>query len=131
MIGFDGRGAVWPVRIASGKRVAVAVVGQLAPELVDEQAAVREDQDAFGARGLDEAGGGDRLAGSRRMPEAVAAHGAGVLLRAERLGELAVLVALGVGAELELVVGLVVVLGLVVCRCRCRSRPSGRRRSAR
>ena len=31
-----------------------------------------EDQDAQGARGVDEPGGGDRLPGSRRMPEPVA-----------------------------------------------------------
>ena len=48
-----------------GEPVAVAVLGELAPELVDEQAAVGEDQDAFGPGRLDEPGGGDRL------PEAV------------------------------------------------------------
>ena len=64
---------------------AVAVVGQLAPELVDEQAAVREDQDAFGAGGLDEAGGGDRLARRGRVAEAVAADRAGILLDRQRL----------------------------------------------
>ena len=59
--------------------VAVAVLGQLAPELVDEQPAVGEDQHAFGARRLDEARGGDRLAGRGRVAEAVAALGAGVV----------------------------------------------------
>ena len=37
-----------------------------------------EDQDAFGARGLDEAGGGDRLAGGGRVAEAEAARRARV-----------------------------------------------------
>ena len=85
MIGFESRGAVCPSRIASWKRLAVAVVGQLAPELVDEQAAVREDQDALGAGGLDEAGGGDRLARGGRVAEAVAADRAGILRDRQRL----------------------------------------------
>jgi hypothetical protein len=42
--------------------VAVALGGQVAVELGDEQAAVGEDEDAERARGLDEPGGGDRLA---------------------------------------------------------------------
>ena len=87
--------------------VAVAVLGELAAELVDEQAAVGEDQDAFGARRLDEAGGGDRLAGRGRVAEAVAAHRAGVLLRLGRQ----LLVVLAVGREAELVLGLVVLVG--------------------
>ena len=55
-----------------GEALAVTVVGELAPELVDEQAAVGQDQHAFGACGLDEAGGRDRLAGGGRVAEAVA-----------------------------------------------------------
>ena len=47
-------------------------------ELVDEQPAVREDQHAGGAGGLDEAGGGDRLARRGRMLEPVAAARAGI-----------------------------------------------------
>ena len=58
--------------------VAVALVLQLAVELRDEQAAVREDQDADRARRLDEAGGCNRLARRGRVPEAVAADGARV-----------------------------------------------------
>ena len=90
-----------------GEPVAVAVVGQLAPELVDEQPAVREDQDALGAGGLDEAGGGDRLAGGGRMAEAVAPLGARVLRG--RSGRL-LLVAVSV-VEREVVVVLVVLVG--------------------
>ena len=89
--------------------LAVAVLGQLAAELVDEQAAVREDQDAFGARGLDEAGSGDRLAGRGRVAEAVAAHRAGVGLDRQRLLDLLVRVGLCLG--LELVLCLVVLVG--------------------
>ena len=67
--------------------VAVALGLQLAVELRDEQAAVREDQHAERARRLDEAGGRDRLAGGGRVAEAVAALRARVLLRRElRLG---------------------------------------------
>ena len=55
MIGAGGRSAVCAVEDRVGEPVAVAVLGELAAELVDEQAAVREDQDAFGARRLDEA----------------------------------------------------------------------------
>ena len=102
-------------------RVAVAVLGQLAAELVDEQAAVGEDQDALGARRLDEAGGRDRLARRGRMAEAVAAHRAGVLLDRERLRQLVVEL---VRRQLELVLRLVVLVGRllgVVAVRRCRS----------
>ena len=61
-------------------------------ELGDEQAAVGEDQDAERARGLDEAGGRDRLARCGRMAEAVAALGARVVA-VEALGLVAVLLA--------------------------------------
>ena len=53
--------------------VAVALGRELAVELGDEQAPVGEDQDAFGARRLDEPGGGDRLPRGRRVAEAVPA----------------------------------------------------------
>ena len=59
--------------------VAVALGLQLAVELGDEQAAVREDQDAERARRLDEAGGGDRLAGCSGVAEAEAPARARVL----------------------------------------------------
>ena len=57
----------------------VAAVAQLAVELVDQVAAVREDQDAAGLRGLDEAERGHRLAG------------AGGVLEPEALGRVRVL----------------------------------------
>ena len=59
----------------------VAAVGDLADELVDEVAAVGEDQDAAGARGVDEADRGDGLAGAGRVLEPEAAVGAGILGR--------------------------------------------------
>ncbi len=57
----------------------VAAVGQLADELVDEVAAVGEDQHAAGARRLDEAERGDGLAGAGRVLEPEAAGGVGVV----------------------------------------------------
>ena len=57
----------------------VAAVAQLAVELVDEVAAVGEDQDAAGARGLDEAERGDRLAGAGGVLEPEALAGVRVL----------------------------------------------------
>ena len=62
-----------------GQAVAVPLGGEVAAELVDEQPAVGEDQDAEVSRGLDEPGGGDRLAGRGGVPEAVATRRAGVL----------------------------------------------------
>src|SRR5204862_5576345 len=52
---------------------------QLAEELVDEVAAVGQDQDAAGARGVDEAERGHRLAGAGRVLEPEAAGGIRVL----------------------------------------------------
>ena len=91
-----------------GEPGAVALVAQVAGELVDEQAAVREDQDAEGAAGLDEARRGDRLSRRGRVAEAEAAHGAGVL--ALELGLLRLLVERA--GEPQLVLGLVVLLGV-------------------
>ncbi|OLE01689.1 MAG: hypothetical protein AUG91_00650 [Actinobacteria bacterium 13_1_20CM_4_69_9] len=54
--------------------VAVPLGGQVALELRDEQAAVREDEHAERASGFDEAGRGDRLARSGRMAEAITPH---------------------------------------------------------
>src|SRR5205807_3436138 len=86
---FDGRGEALPV----------ALCGQLAVELGDEQAAVGEDEDAERACGLDEPRRGDRLAGGRRMPEPVAADRA----RVGGGGRLLVLELLALhGRELEL-----------------------------
>ena len=63
--------------------VAVPLGLELAVELRDEQAAVREDQDAERPRRLDEAGGRDGLPGSGRMAEAVAALRTRVFLEHE------------------------------------------------
>ena len=67
---------------------AVALLGQVARELVDQQPAVGEDQHAGGAGGVDEAGGGDRLAGGGGVFEPVAAAGAGVVLAGRGLLDL-------------------------------------------
>src|SRR5215475_4688531 len=58
--------------------VAVALSGEVPLELRDEQAPVREDQDAERPCRLDEARGRDRLSGGGRVAEAVAARRAGV-----------------------------------------------------
>ena len=97
----------------------VAAVEQLAVELVDQVAAVGEDQDAAGARGLDEAHGRDGLAGAGGVLEPEAAGRVGVLglgdgvggrLLLELLGlvpveRLLVLVDLLVALDLDLVGG--------------------------
>ncbi len=70
--------------------LAVALGRQLAVELGDEQAAVGEDQDTERARGLDEAGGGDRLARGSRVAEAVAPARARIAA-GRRLGQLELL----------------------------------------
>jgi hypothetical protein len=91
-----------PLAAGDGRRqpAAIAFFRQLAVELGDEQAPVREDQDAHGPSRLDEAGGGDRLARGGWMPEAVATRGARIGLGRRR-------------EWLELPVGLVLlVLGL-------------------
>ena len=66
---------------SGSEAVAVTLVGEIALELRDEQAAVREDQDAEGARGFHEAGRRDRLARCGRMAEPVAADGTRVRAR--------------------------------------------------
>src|SRR5881394_2418472 len=63
-----------------GEALAVALGRQVARELGDEQAAVREDQDTERAGRLDEARRGDRLPRGGRMAEAVAADGTRVVL---------------------------------------------------
>ena len=61
-----------------GEAIPVALRRQVASELVDEQAAMGEDQHAELSRGLDEAGCGDRLARGGRVAEAIAPDRAGV-----------------------------------------------------
>ena len=82
LVGLDGDRAVGMVGAVEQRRresVGVAAVGDLADELVDQVAAVGEDQDAAGARGLDEADGGDRLAGAGGVLEPEAPVGARIL----------------------------------------------------
>ena len=108
LVGLDGDRPVRVV-VAGQQRgrdaLRVAAVAQLAVELVDEVAAVGEDQDAAGARGLDEAERGDRLAGAGGVLEPEALGGVGVL---DRLAGLPLVVlGLGVGPVQRLLVGLV------------------------
>ena len=82
LVGLDGDRAVGAVLVPEQRRrdaLLVAAVAQLADELVDEVAPVREDQHAAGARRLDEAERGDGLAGAGRMLEPEALGGVGVL----------------------------------------------------
>ena len=87
LVGLDGdRPLGRGVLVLAGEQRAlhallVAAVGQLAVELVDEVAAVGEDQHAAGARGLDEAERGDGLAGAGGVLEPEAARGSGVVLQ--------------------------------------------------
>ena len=85
-------GSSRPSSSGGAQPLLVAAVGDLADELVDQVAAVGEDQDAAGARGLDEADRGDGLAGAGRVLEPEAALGAGVL---GRLGDRLLVVVLG------------------------------------
>jgi hypothetical protein len=98
--------------------VRVAAVGDLADELVDQVAAVSEDQDATGARGLDEADGCDRLAGAGGVLEPEAAVGPGVLRGL--LDDVLVLLALPV-LGLLLLGGLFLVLEGLALAVGCRS----------
>src|SRR5262249_22740358 len=110
-VGAIGAGAV-EQRV--GLALGVAAVAQLAQELVDEVAAVGEDQDAARARGLDEAHRRDGLARPRGVLETEALVGVGIVGRA--LGDVLVdVVGLVVlPGVLGLVFGLVVVLVVFV-----------------
>src|SRR5215213_42046 len=113
LVGLD-RDRALRVVLASQQRggdaIAVAALAQLAVELVDEVAAVGQDQDAASARSVDEPERGDRLAGAGRVLEPEALGGVRVL---RLLGELDVLVVLGfVLPVLRLLVGLLVLLQL-------------------
>ena len=59
----------------------VALLLEVALELVDQETAMGEDQDAGDLGGIDEGSGGDGLAGGGRVLEAVAANGARVVDR--------------------------------------------------
>jgi hypothetical protein len=88
-----------------GEAVAVALRGEVALELRDEEPAVGEDQDSEVSRCLDEARGCDRLARCGRVPEAEASDGSRI-----RAGELLfdrlVLDVPGVEVVLALLVGI-------------------------
>ena len=105
-VGLDGERVVaerlLPLEHRGSQPVAVALRGQVARELVDQEAPVREDQDAHRPRSLDVAAGGDRLSRGRRMTEPIAADGARVLVQAVFLA-LAAVFALGLLVELVLV----------------------------
>ena len=106
MIGsFAGRASSLENRVREA--VGVALGREIARELGDEQAAVREDEDAEAACRLDEAGCGDRLARCRGMAEPIAAHRTRVVAFELRL-ELLLLDEAGV----EVVLGVLVELGL-------------------
>ena len=84
LVGLDRHRAVGVIATVHQRRaqaLLVTAVGDLADELVDEVAAVGEDQDAAGPGRLDEADRGDGLAGAGRVLEPEAARGAGVLGR--------------------------------------------------
>ena len=109
LVGLDRHGAlggVLALQQRSADALGVAAVAQLADELVDEVAPVREDQHAAGLRGLDEAERGDGLAGAGRVLEPEALGRVRVLgLIGQRLVLLALLrpvprllVGLGLGA---------------------------------
>ncbi len=103
----------------------VATVGDLADELVDEVSPVGEDQHAAGARGVDEAHRGDRLAGSGRVLEPEPPARAGVL---GCLGDHLGVGLLGLVPILWLLVGLervILELGLAVGGRRCVARLRG------
>ena len=90
-VGLDGDRVRLRRRLAlfdhRGQPVAVALGRQLAVELRDEQPAVREDEDAHRARGLDEPGRGDRLARRRGVAEAITADCARILFGRKLLGK--------------------------------------------
>jgi hypothetical protein len=82
LVGLDRDRSFGVVAVAEQRRaqpLLVAAVGDLADELVDEVAAVGEDEDAAGAGGLDETDGGHGLAGAGRVLEPEAALGPRVL----------------------------------------------------
>ena len=88
-VGLD-RDRVVPEWLLAGvdrvrEAVGVPLRRQVALELGDEEPAVREDQDPEVPRRFDEACSGDRLAGGRRVAEAIAALRARILSGERRL----------------------------------------------
>ena len=123
LVGLDGHRAVGRARVVAEQRrvdaVGVAARAQLVVELVDEVAAVREDQDAAGAGRLDEAHRGDGLAGAGRVlePEALVrvrvVEDGGVDVLVGLVGGLLLVGGLGLGGGLLGVVVLVLLVLLV------------------
>jgi hypothetical protein len=126
LVGLDGHLTVRAVLSLQQRRadaLGVAAVAQLAVELVDEVAAVGEDQRAAGARRLDEAERGDRLAGAGGVLEPEALARVGIL---GRLGQLIGVLTARVLPVLWLV-GLVAVLILFVVELLLAGDRGGRR----
>ena len=115
LVGLDrdrAIGSVLAVEQGPVNPVAIAAVAELAMELVDEVAAVGEDQDAAGARSLDEAERGNGLAGAGRMLEPEALVGVGILRLL--LGDVRIEVFLVLPVERLLVVLALAVLDVLV-----------------
>ncbi len=84
LVGLDRYRAVGMIGAVEQRRaqaLLVAARGDLADELIDEVAAVGQDQDSARSRGVDEADGSNRLAGAGRVLEPKAAVGARILGR--------------------------------------------------
>ena len=82
LVGLDRHrsvGLVAPVEQRRAQPVLVSAIGYFSDELVDQVAAVGEDQDTAGAGRFDEADCGHRLAGPGGMLKPEAAGGAGVV----------------------------------------------------
>jgi hypothetical protein len=106
-------GAVLALEQRGRDPLLVAAVAQLAVELVDQVAAMGQDEDTAGPRGLDEAERGDRLAGPRGVLEPEALARVGVL---GRLAELLLVVARAGLVPVLRLLRLVLVIELLLAR---------------
>ena len=118
LVGLDGHWAIGAQVVLGteqrrGDPVAVAPRRQLAVELVDEVAAVREDEDPAGPRGLHEAHRGHGLAGTGGVlePEALARVGVVDATVDDVLVQVWVGVVVLVGIRLVLVLGVLLLRG--------------------
>ena len=105
LVGLDRDRSVGMIGVVEQRRaeaLLVAAVGDLADELIDEVAAVGEDQDAAGAAGIDEPDRGDGLPGPGRVLEPEPAARPGIL---GRLGDDVRVLGLGLVPVLRLLVG--------------------------
>ena len=108
LVGLDRDRAFGVVAFVEQRRaqaLLVPAVGDLADELVDQVAAVGEDQHAAGAGRLDETDRGDRLAGAGRVLEPEATLGARVV---RRLGDRRLVLPRALGRRFLPVLGLLV-----------------------